>query len=281
MAVPVASLATTPYNIGAPQVLTDVAPLRGEHKIYTTGNARINDAWTPNALGPQMRDFAGAVNAGGNTIYLPYNDNKITSVRLPVPPPGGVNFFLTANMSGCRFIVDTINGSHDLIVYHANTHQHPAPAHNAAANFQDPNASIVLNTLHHLAQGDYAPLVLHNAVALSKPAYYQQAAVLEQQKFNRGRRFVYNAGTAPAPNMQAVRPEFTGGCSVMGFFNAGWHFYYQTSGDVDYDRPTGAKAVAKDLVTVHWNSIHKLRTQGSHKGVAYANMRVVNHAQFY
>lgn len=282
MAVPVASLATTPYNIGAPQVLVDVAPLRGEHKIYTTTNARINDVWTPNNLGPQMRDFAGTVNAGGNTIYLPYNDNHITSVRLPVPPPGGVNFFLTANMSGCRFFVDTINGSNDLMVYHANTHQHAAPAHNVAANFQDPNATIVLNTLHHLAQGDYAPLVLHNVADLAKPAYYQQAALLEQQKANRGRRLVFNTGTAVAPNIQQFTPEFNGGCSVMGFFTAGaWHFYYQTWGDVEYDRPTGAKAVAKDLGTLHWKSVHKLRTQGAHKAAAYANMRVVAHANFY
>jgi hypothetical protein len=279
--VPVATLAVTPYNIGAPQVLANVAPLRGEHKIYTAANARIDDAWTANPMGTQMMDFKGTLNAAGNTIYLPYDDDKITSMRLPVPPPPGVNFFLTANMSGCRFIVDSIAGSNDLVVYHANTHAHAAPPHGFPANFQDPGATVVLNTLHHLAQQDYAPAVLNNAIILSKPAYYNHAAVMEQQKHNRGRRFVYNTGTAVAPNVQKARPEFVGGCSVMGFFvGAAWQFHFQTWGDLDYDRPTGAGAVAKDLFTFHWNSIHKLRTLGAHKGVAFQNMRVVDHAQF-
>lgn len=272
MAVPQATLAAVPYNIGAPQVITDIAPLRAEHKLYTTGNARITDAWAPNNLGPQIRDFTGTLNAGGTTIYLPYNDDRITSVRLPVPPPGGVNFFLTANMSGCKFFVDTINGSNDLIVYHANTHQHGAPAHNTPANFQSPAAGALLNTMHANAQGDYAPLVLNNVASLGKPAYYQQAALLEQRKTNQGRHL--NLANPAAQ----VTPEFCGGCSVMGFYAGGaWHFYFQTWGDVDYDRPSGVGTVAKDLLTFHWKSVHKLRTQGTRHAAAYANFSVVAH----
>jgi len=60
--------------------------------------------------------FAGVLAATGSAYYLPYNDDKITSVRLPNPPPGGVDFSQTANMSGCKLFIDTITGSPDLTV---------------------------------------------------------------------------------------------------------------------------------------------------------------------
>jgi hypothetical protein len=91
MAVAQNTLGTIPYTIGANQVLVDVVPTRGEHKMYATAAARIDDVWGPDPLVPVLRKFTGTVNAAGATIYLPYNDDMITSVRLPNPPPGGVN----------------------------------------------------------------------------------------------------------------------------------------------------------------------------------------------
>jgi hypothetical protein len=274
MAVLLANLANTAYNIGAPQILANVAPQRGEHKIYTTAAARIDDAWNPNALATlPLIDFTGTLNAAGNTIYLPYNDDTITSVRLPNPPPAGVDFFLTANMSGCKFFVDTIGGSNDLIVYHANTHQHGSPPHNSPVNSQSGAAVLVLDTMHANAQGDYGGLVLNNVATCDKTHYYLQGALAEQRKANQGRQLNFQN--------QLVTPEFAGGCSVMGFFTGGhWEFYYQTWGGVNYSRPSGALAVAKDLVTFHWKSVHNLRTKGTSHS-AMSDLRVVDFQRIY
>jgi hypothetical protein len=276
MAVLLNSLANTPYNIGAPQVLVDVTPKRGEHKIYDTANARINETWAVNGTSAVLRDFKPTLNPTGSTIYLPYNDDRITSVRLPNPPPPGVDFFLTANMSGCRLYIDTIAGSNDLIVYHANTHQHGAPAHNSPVNYQSVGASAVLAGLHQRAQADYAAapynLVLNNVAELPKVTYYLEGAAMEARKAAQGRFLTYHGTVA--------QPEFAGGVSVMGFYNAGWRFYYQTWGGVDYTRPSGTKAIAKDLFTFHWKSVHNRRTKGlSHS--AFSDLSVVDYALIY
>jgi hypothetical protein len=283
LAVPLNTLHLTPYNIAAPQVLVDVVPLRGEHKIYTTAAARVTDTWNPNPALPVLSDFAAVVAPAGNTIYLPYNDDRITSVRLPNPPPGGVNFFLTANMSGCKFFVDAIGGSNDLMVYHANTHQHGSPAHGSPVNSQTPAALAILDAMHANAQADYAAaphnLVLNNVASLAKQAYYLQGANAERRKERQGRGLsvLQSAGVGQPTVNVWVAPEFAGGCSVMGFYNGGWHFYYQTWGDVDYTRPSGSKAIAKDLFTFGWKSLHNRRT----KGIAhtlFSDITVVDHA---
>jgi hypothetical protein len=252
--------------------------------MYTTAGARINAVWTPDVKNPAVKHFQGTVNAGGLTYYLPYEDDKITSLRLPVPPPGGVDFFLTANMSGCKFFVDTITGSHDLMVYHANTHQHAAPAHNSPANFQNPLAAGVLNALHTNAQADYAGLAAPNNLALvnvascDKPTYYGGGALAEQRKANQGRTLTL----PPAMGGVVVAPEFLGGCSVMGFYTGGgWHFYYQTWGDVEYERRTEAKVIAKKLFTGSWNYVHKARVEGKKHKASYSTSKVVDHALIF
>ncbi|HEY1903953.1 MAG TPA: hypothetical protein VGG56_16080 [Terracidiphilus sp.] len=306
MAIPIASIAATPYTVGAPQVIPNVAATRGEHKIYTpmppalpNTAPRINATWTHDATNANVMIFTGAVNAGGTAYYLPYDTDKITSLRLPDPPPPGVDFFLTANMSGCKFFIDTINLSADLMVYHANARStSPAPAH-SPANFQNPLALAELNRLHAAAQNDYTlppyNLVLNNVAHLAKLAYYGRGALAEQRKANAHRRPWVPASTpgrtlsvpGPAhpvtglPTNVNVAPEFWGGCSVFGFYNAGWHFYYQTWGGVEYDRPTGAGPVAKALFTGHWNYLGKLTTEGGHRGVSNLYNKVVDHAQFH
>jgi hypothetical protein len=274
----IVSLGVTPYVVGANQIIANVPLLRGEHYIYTAAGARINAAWNPNPQNPAVKHFQGTANAGGSAYYLPYDDDKITSLRLPVPPPAGVTFFLTANMSGCKFFVDTITGSPDLMVYHANTHQHAAPAHNSPANFQNPAAAGVLTALHTNAQADYAGrpapnnLALVNVASCDKPTYYGGGALAEQRKANHGR-------TLTLPGGVVVAPEFFGGCSLMGFYTGGtWHFYYQTWGDVNYERSTEAKVIAKKLFTGQWNYVHKARVEGKKHKASYDTSRVVDHA---
>jgi len=280
MAISIASLATNPYNVGAPQVITDIVATRGEHKMYATAAARISITWTPDITNSKIKIFGGTLDPVGSAYYLPYNDHIITSVRLPNPPPVGVDFFLTANMSGCKFFIDTIAGSPDLMVYHANTHQNAAPAHNSPVNFQHPLADAELNRLHTAAVADYAGLappnnvVLANVASLAKPLYYGNGALAETHKANQGRILTL-------PVVGNVTPEFWGGCSVFGFFNAGWQFYFQAWGGVEYDRPVSTKLVAEALVTGHWNYVHKARVEGGHHGVNNIYNKVVDHARFY
>ena len=164
MPVTVASLADNPYDIKAPVPIPVVVTLRAEHEIFTptppalpsTAQHRINDVWTPHPNNTKVKVLAAAANPAGHTYYLPYDNNMISSLRLPDPPPPGVNLFFTANMSGCKFYVDTIAGSADLMVYHANARDTAAAPDHSPVNFQDPLADAELNRLHTAAQADYA-----------------------------------------------------------------------------------------------------------------------------
>jgi hypothetical protein len=104
---------------------------------------------------------------------------------------------------------------------------HGSPAHNSPVNFQNPLADTELNRLHTMAVADYAGLpapnnlALVNVATLAKPTYYGNGALAEVRKANQGRTL-----TIPGPTI--VTAEFGGGCSVSGFFNGGWSFYYQT-----------------------------------------------------
>ena len=279
------SIRVHPYQIGAPAPVPFVVTYRGEHEVLTPTPpnlpdtaARIDCTWTPDVNNPKLRTLVAAANAGGNTYYLPYDNNMISSLRLPSPPPAGVALFLTANMSGCKFFVDTIAGSADLMVYHANARDTGAAPPHAAVNFQSPAAANELDRLHAAAQADYANapynLVLNNVASLAKPQYYAVGALAEQRKAA-SRQMTYMGA--------AHNPEFWGGCSVFGFYNAGWQFYYQTWGAVEYDRPqiAGTSAILKKIVTFHWNYLYKLSTQGTHHGVDARYAEVVDQRRFY
>lgn len=178
MAILVTSLATNPYSIGAPNPIPIVATLRAEHLVFTpTPPAlpntadRIDATWAPHPNNAMVQELTATQNAGGDTYYLPYDNNKISSMRLPSPPPAPVDFFLTANLSGCKVYIDTINGSNDLMVYHANARATGAPPDHSPINTQTPVAGAELDRLHQAAQADYtaAPynLVLNNVASLA------------------------------------------------------------------------------------------------------------------
>jgi hypothetical protein len=279
------TIKTHPCVIGAPATVPFVTVLRGEHEIVTptppaaaNTAARVDCTWTPDQNNPKVYNLAMALNPGGHAYYLPYDNDKISSLRLPSPPPAGVNLFLTANMSGCKFFVDTINGSADLLVYHANARStSPAPAH-SPVDFQAVPAGNELDRLHAAAQADYTALPynygLVNGGSLAKPQYYGAGALAEQRKV---------ASRTLIVGGNALNPEFWGGCSIFGFYNGGWRFYYQAWGSVEYDRPDiqGAKAKAKAVATLHWNHLYKLRTQGTNKGVDISYAAVVDQRRFY
>jgi hypothetical protein len=262
MPVTVASLAGTPYNVNGAAVGNGTIH-RAEHHHYTLAQSRIALNLTVNPLNAHMRQIGGALAAAGDTIYLRFFADKIASVRLPCPAPVGVTLFVTDNLSACKFFVDTIGGSTDLMVYHANTTQfHPGLAANADA--QTVPAGTQLDTYYNNAVGDLAPAVLGNAARLTKPTYFLSAGNAERHKTGAGR----------------VAVSFMGGCTVVGIpHGATWRFYYQTWGDVQYTRPTMTTKQA--IKTGHWNYALKKSNEGLTHAVTYASMRVLNHARFY
>jgi hypothetical protein len=290
------TLATTPYvtSLGLPQVLRapSVPPppagtateFRNEHVIYSPADCQTTYNEAPHAMNAAMRTMLVAPPIGaGDTLYLPFFNDKISSIRLTWPRPAGVNFFFTDNLSGCKIFVDTVPGTNDIIVYHANTTQHSAGSL-GWANYQDPNANTVLDQLHTRAvNNEYAGLHLVAATSLAMPRYFQAPAQEEQRKHNQGRRSTaFDATPRVQPGGGAAqartRPMFMGGCTVVGLPGAGkWDLYFQTWGDVGYSRPNAAKM----LFTGDWVGVHKRRTLGKEQSAAYANMRVVEHFRFY
>ena len=93
LAITKQSLATVPYDVGAAQIVPAGTVHRNEHIVYTCNAARVDVVDAPNTSIANLRTVTGTPNAAGTTVYLPYEDNKITSVRLPTPTPATVNIF--------------------------------------------------------------------------------------------------------------------------------------------------------------------------------------------
>lgn len=243
MPITQATLRTTPYKIALPNymnVRNHPAPghagairYRTEHIHYPAAQMRVASAITaPTHTTPQA-SVGGTYDPNGDTYFLPYDDDHITSLRLPSPAPAGVTQFVTANLSGCRFFVDRITGSTDLMVYHANTHQHGVtPLDDADA--QSANASNILDQMLVDARNDLAPLALVGAASCIKTTYFRPAGARERQLAFVGRQNVeMNSPTRPRD-----KPTFGGGCAVVGIVVGGsWEFWYQCWGKVDYKDP--------------------------------------------
>jgi hypothetical protein len=292
-----ATLATTPYQTSlglAAALLNDptVAPApantptecRAEHVIYSPADCRITYAEAAHAMNPAMRTIAGAGPVGGgDTLYLPFFNDKISSIRLTWPPPGGVAFFFTDNLSGCKVFVDDVPGTNDIIVYHANTTNHSAGSL-GYADFQPPNAGVVLDGLHTRAMNnEYAALHLAPNTSVAMPRYFRAPADEERRKAQQSRgATAFDATPRVQPGGGAAqartRPMFMGGVTVLGLPGGGkWDLYFQTWGDVGYARP----GYARLFFTGDWKGIHKRRTLGGEHRAAYANMRVMELFQFF
>ncbi len=284
MPVTVASLNLVPYQVTALQAPASVAPpgpvgyagplQYGVHTVYPTATCRNTLNITPPVVGSNLTSLSGTYSPAGNTIVLKFFNNEITSVRLPCPAPAGVNFFVTDNLSGCRFYVDRITGSMDLIVYHANTLQHTA-GNAANADVQLPAASTVLDNMHTAAQADYANhygLALNNVAVCNKQTYMRAGGDEERRKNQMGRA---NPSTNPFPG---AGTEFMGGTTIVGFpVGATWQFYYQTWGDVGYKRPHAAQS----LFTFQWKTLHKTRVEGRTHQVRYDTMSIMETGLIY
>ena len=68
----------------------------------------------------------GEPNKGGqNAVFLPFFANHICSAHVPIDRASGVVNFFTANLSGCAIYIFEEEGTHDLIVCHANAMNKP------------------------------------------------------------------------------------------------------------------------------------------------------------
>jgi hypothetical protein len=260
--------------VPAPAVPAVVTRYRNLHTIYPTNIARnaltIAAATTTDA---RNRLSGTAAVGAGDTIYLKYFDDAITSVRLPCPAPAGVNLFVTDTLTGCKFFVDTIAGNTDLMVYHANTHAHSAGA-GADCDVQTVAATGVLDQLHMDAVADYAVhgIVLNNVASCDKPTYYGAGGVAERNKRNQGR--------GQGPVFQAGQAVFAGGCTIVGIPHGGsWRFYYQLYGTVDYTRPD--IPIIDALINFKWNYTHKKIWEGLDHGAGIDSMKVHGWARIY
>ena len=268
------TLANSMYTCGVPYAIQRLpTTVRGEHRMYATTDCRCTISLPQGALG--RREIRGTKAIAGNAICLPYDNDHISSVRLPFPAALlGIDFFYTANMSGCKFFVDSIPGSQDVIVYHANSNP-PGTGQNALPDYQAAAVTNALDTLHANAQNDYAPIALVNRTSLAKPQYNQAAAVqvmlkrarvdARQQKFSM--------------DIKERDVHFTGGTTIVGYpGGAGWEFYYQTWGYISYTRPSGFLNVMTGVFTFHWNYLHKLATRGTEEEIIA--MSVLDSGQF-
>ena len=306
MPVTVATLRTTPYRVGnlgfhaptnaalpaaagAPHPPPTASTRYGSHVIFPTNEARADLAIAAPTPGVDARaTLAGPYSATGDTIFLKYFDEEITSIRLPVPPPPGVTLFVTDNLTGCRFYVDQIGANGDLVVHHANTHQHTAGA-NADCDAELPAATLVLDNLHATAVANYAlfGLPLLPRAVCGRPTYFGAGGADERRKHLQGRTQRPLAGAAAGggggggggghapPPPPLGRPKFMGGCTIAGFPIGGtWQFWYQLWGATDYRRPDLHPLRA--AATFHWNYLHRRRTEGLDRVVGYADFRVVD-----
>jgi hypothetical protein len=144
---------------------------------------------------------------------------------------------MTASLSGCTFIVDEVENddghdSHDLIAYHANVmDKEGAPL---AVDVQPLGVSAGLDHLWIMAQHDYERAEHATIAAIPHRLRLGLGASVAKPRYNRGA----GALVRRKIGMSRYNVNFAGGASVFGFVEHGaWAFYFQTWGDLTYNRP--------------------------------------------
>lgn len=244
------------------------------HVMRLHGGSRVNVKLEPDLTTPGVTMVVGERNPNGNAIYLPFREDAICSVEME-PPGNGVDFFFTANMSGCRFLVDEIRGSKNIMVSHANkkgggrgTWEERVPS------WQDPEVQRNLVALHQEARRDHGIAKLTNRITFSKGDYLKCAdplVAIKKQRV-RARKEKRNLGIR---NREFV---FEGWTVIFGYpHGSEWRFYYQTVGRSFYTRPDKKKDKLTAFVNLHWNYLLKLKKEGAtvYDGVN----RVVGHGR--
>jgi hypothetical protein len=181
----------------------------------------------------------GEPNKGGqNAVFLPFFANHICSAHVPLDRAGDVVNFFTANLSGCAIYIFEEEGTHDLIVCHANAMN---KCYKQAEIEADPSkaANLPAQTAMRVMSG-YAGAYwagkkrkVHTAKAkLHRNVYLKCVDDEIARKQAQGRKNVQLLGA---------------GTNVMGFRGTGgaWEFWFQTWARLEYDRPLGSLAYLK------------------------------------
>jgi hypothetical protein len=275
MAFAADTLGSTPYSVHGTVIELDhlrqvgqagTGPmLDGEHHIvFPTADARVDLTITAHDTQPEVRKLGGRADPHGDAVYLPYADGYITSVVLPPPTAGGIEFFFTANMTGCKFYIDRCMGTDNLVVYHANVPE--AGRADAEADEQTSDAVDRLEAAYRAAQNYYGSGTLQYITSVAKRRYFREPAAIERRKRLQGR--LGYAGSVGGPAVQTQ-------CTIVGVpSGSAWSFHFQTTGSIMYDRPK--KGIA--YKAVHWNYARKMWSEGvEHK----SPVLVLEHHQFY
>lgn len=144
--------------------------------------------------------------AGTDTVFLPYYQSKIASVRLP---SAGPDFFITDNMSGCALFIGKGPGG-DLVVFHANSQQgsDQATMDAHAPSFQSRAALREIDTQMQTAKPHHSTLQI--VCSLTKPTYL-----------------------ANVDQLASTGANFLGGTTIAGWRTGTlWEFWYQNWGQV-------------------------------------------------
>lgn len=195
-------------------------------------------------------------NPEGSAIFLPWEQNKICYARLPAPTPtGGVQFFYTSVMHGCKFYVDSIRGSKDVIVYHANAYRMDPGGHQVPSD-QLPAATNMLEQLHRRAQRGCGQSISKTIIEFGKAEYFGVAdpiVALKQDKVDR-RQTKWDIA-----RIRHREISWDGRCFVCAFPTSGreWDFWFQTWGEVTYTRPSGTGHIIAGLLSGHYNYARK------------------------
>jgi hypothetical protein len=174
----------------------------GNHHKSSAGNTFSHDVGKSQYEGvSEIR-----IKAGTDTAYLPYYQDKISSIVLPDTGP---SVFVTDNMSGCCLYIDRqANGQ--LVVFHANSQLGSSQAVMAGKppSYQTESATKALDALVQAARRDHANLT--SIGILSKSRYLSKVDKL--------------AKTAD---------DFLGGTTIVAFRKGkNWEFWYQNFGSI-------------------------------------------------
>ncbi|MEZ5666271.1 MAG: hypothetical protein R3F55_02330 [Alphaproteobacteria bacterium] len=201
--IPLANFQTNAYYIGDYDGLGQT--VRGNHHKINF-NEFVSSTVGAHAY-PNVRKVD--ISPGADTVYLPYAQDQIYSVRLP--QTNGPTFFCTANMSGCAFFIG-VNDHGRNVVFHANSQRDSSERQMASKrpSFQADTTRVELDQLRNAAMlnhGDNVRIVGE----LRKSVYWRRV-----------------------DDIVRTSSGFLGGTTVVGYRNgAKWDFWFQVWGSVN------------------------------------------------
>jgi hypothetical protein len=207
MPITINDFQTTCYDVALANGVTVSEQLHGKndvHHVVKNGSTFRTRAIT--SPYPGLRRIE--ISAGKDTVFLPYYQDEIASVRLT---DAGPDFFITANMSGCALFIGREKATGELVVFHANSQigSDKATMEENAPSYQSKKALAAIDKLVTTAKAEYANLRF--VCSLTKPTYL-----------------------ANVDKLADTGGDFLGGTTIAGWrTGTTWEFWYQNWGQVN------------------------------------------------